>query len=415
MSRTFASLRHRDYRLLWTGMLVSNIGTWMQRVAQDWLVLVVLDGGAQSVGITTGLQFLPFLLVAPLGGLLADRLPKRTLLISTNAFMGAAGLALGILVLTGTAEIWHVYVLAFLLGTGAALDAPARQAIVSELVDGDHVTNAVALNSASFNGARLVGPAVAGVLIGLVGTGWVFVINAVSFAAPILMLALLRGGRGTAPVDLDEAQDVLSRLRAGLAYVRSRPDLVLLLVIIFGVGTFGMNFQMTMALMATEVYHQGPSEYGLLGTVMATGTLSGALLAARRQVPKLGLVVAGALVFGVCELLAGLMPTYLLFAVALVPIGVAVMTVLTCANAYIQTTVEEGMRGRVLSLYMMILMGGTPAGAPVIGWVAETFGARWSLLGGGVLTLLTVAVSLVAFAPRMDFSLRPRWLPARAS
>ncbi len=395
-------------------MFVSNVGTWMQRVAQDWLVLQVLHGGGQAVGITTGLQFLPFLLVAPFGGLLADKLPKRYLLIFTNAFMGCVGLVLGILVLTGQAEIWHVYVLAFLLGVGTALDNPARQAFVSELVVREDIPNAIALNSASFNAARLIGPAVAGAAIALIGTGWVFVINGLSFASPIIVLLMLRTMvvPESDPEDRrDEPTGALSRLREGVAYVRSRPDLVMVMVIMFGVGTFGMNFQMTMALMATEVYDRGPEEYGLLGSIMAIGTLSGALVAARRRVPRRRLIVGGAVLFGVLEVVAGLMPTYATFAVSLVPIGVASMTVLTAANAYIQTTVPQYVRGRVLALYIMILMGGTPAGAPVIGWVADLFGARWSLLGGGSLTIAGAVAAVLLIAPRSGVVVRTRWRP----
>ncbi|PSK98250.1 putative MFS family arabinose efflux permease [Haloactinopolyspora alba] len=411
MSPTFHSLRHRDFRLYWSGMFVSNVGTWMQRVAQDWLVLEVLHGGGQAVGITTGLQFLPFLLVAPFGGLLADKLPKRKLLVFTNAFMGAVGLALGVLALTGLAEIWHVYVLAFLLGVGTALDNPARQAFVSELVGPDDLTNAIALNSASFNAARLIGPAVAGGLIALVGTGWVFVINGVSFASPIIALIVLRTIAVAAATSDDDQPGALSRLREGVAYIRSRPDLVMVLVVMFGVGTFGMNFQMTMALMATEIYDKGPHEYGVLGSIMAIGTLSGALIAARRRVPRRRLIVGGAVVFGALEVLAGTMPTYLLFAASLVPIGVVAMTVLTAANAYIQTTVPTYVRGRVLSLYIMILMGGTPAGAPIIGWVADQFGARWSLLGGGLLTIGCTVAGFVLLAPRSGIAVRARMRP----
>lgn len=411
MSKTFRSLRHRNYRIYWSGMFVSNTGTWMQRVAQDWLVLVVLGGGAQAVGIATGLQFLPFLLFGPFAGVLADRLPKRLLLMCTNGFMGATGLALGALVLTGVAEIWHVYVLAFLLGTGAALDNPARQAFVSELVDAEDITNAVALNSASFNGARLIGPAVAGLLIGVLGTGLVFVINGVSFIAPMLALAFMRLGARRPSAGAADGLGALGRLRDGLAYVRSRPDLVMVLIVIFGLGTFGMNFQMTMALMAAEVYHKGPDEYGLLGTIMAVGTLSGALIAARRAVPRRRLIIGGAMLFGALELAAGLMPTYLLFALSLVPVGVLVMTVLTAANAYIQTTVPAHLRGRVLSLYVTILMGGTPAGAPVIGWVASAFGPRWSLLGGGILTMVCTVVAFAALASRSGLAVRPRLRP----
>ena len=409
MSPTFRSLRHHDYRLYWSGMLVSNIGTWMQRVAQDWLVLVVLGAGPASLGIATGLHFLPFLLVAPIGGLLADRLPKHHLLKATNAFMGLVGLTTGVLVLTGVAQVWHVYLLAFLLGVGAALDNPARQAFVSELVKPDDLPNAVALNSASFNAARLVGPAAAGLLIAVIGTGWVFIVNGLSFAAPILALTLLRR-RITAPQQTDaDGGGPLSRLTEGVRYVRGRHDLLMLLGIMFFVGTFGMNFQMTSALMATEVFGKGPAEYGVLGSIMAIGTLTGALIAARRRgTPRRRIIVLGACAFGALEVVAGLMPTYVTFAVSLVPIGIAAMTVLTAANAYVQTTVPKYVRGRVMALYMMVLLGGTPIGAPIIGQVAELLGARWSLLGGGGLTVAGTVLIMVAMGRRSGLVLRPR-------
>lgn len=411
MSPTFHSLRHRDYRIYWSGMFVSNVGTWMQRVAQDWLVLVVLGGGAQAVGINTGLQFLPFLLVAPFGGLLADRLPRRKLLIFTNGFLGSVGLILGVLVLTGQAQIWQVYVLAFLLGVGTALDNPARQAFVSELVAKDDLTNAVALNSASFNAARLIGPGVAGVLIGLIGTGWVFVVNGLSFTAPIMALIMVGKVRDLLPGGEGSRSSGLSQLREGIAYVRSRPDLVMVLCIVFGLGTFGMNFRLTTVLMATEVYGKGPKEYGVLGSIMAVGTLAGSLLAARRGVPRRQIIVGGAVLFGALEIITGLMPSYILFAIALIPIGVVALTIMTSANAYVQTTVAPHMRGRVMSLYLMIFMGGTPVGAPVIGWVAEEFGPRWSLLGGGLLTMLSTILALVLLAPRSGIVVRTRLRP----
>ncbi|WP_231948786.1 MFS transporter [Jiangella alkaliphila] len=391
-------------------MFLSNVGTWMQRIAQDWLVLVVLGGGAQAVGITTGLQFLPFLLVAPFGGLLADRFDKRRLLMLTNTFLGLVGLFLGVLTLTGAAQIWHVYVLAFLLGVGSALDNPARQAFVSELVGKDDLTNAVALNSASFNAARLIGPALAGILIGLIGTGWVFILNGASFVSPILALLLLRGAGGRPKRDPERAGTV-SQLREGVSYLWSRPDLLMVVAIMFGLGTFGMNFQMTMALMATDVYGKGPSEYGLLGSIMAIGTLSGALIAARRRVPRRRLIVGGSVVFGLLEVTAGLMPSYVLFAISLVPLGIIAMTIMTAANAYVQTTVPQYVRGRVMSLYMMIFMGGTPFGAPLIGFVAGTFGARWSLLGGGILTTAFALAALLVLAPRSGVVVRTRLRP----
>jgi MFS family permease len=391
-------------------MLVSNIGTWMQRIAQDWLVLVVLGAGPAALGVTTGLQFLPFLLLSPVGGLLADRFPKRHLLRVTNAFMGLVGLTLGVLALTGAAQVWHVYVLAFLLGTGAALDNPARQAFVSELVTKDDLTNAVGLNSASFNAARLIGPALAGLLIGLVGTGWVFVINGATFLAPIIALTVLR--LKPEPTDArDEEAGPIARLRGGVAYVRSRPDIVMLILIMFFVGTFGLNFQINSALMATGVYDRGPTEYGVLGSIMAVGTLAGALLAARRGLPRRRLVVVGAVLFGLILVISGWMPTYELFAATLIPLGITSMTVLTAANSYIQVTVPQHIRGRVMSLYIMVLMGGTPLGAPVIGWIAQVLGPRWSLwVGGGITIVATIVITLV-MARRNGFTLRPRIWP----
>jgi MFS family permease len=411
-------LRHRNYRLFWSAMLVSNIGTWMQRIAQDWLVLVVLGAGPAALGVTTGLQFLPFLLLSPVGGLLADRFPKRHLLRVTNAFMGLVGLTLGVLVLTGSVAVWHVYVMAFLLGTGAALDNPARQALVSELVTKDDLTNAVGLNSASFNAARLVGPAVAGLLIGLVGTGWVFVLNAGTFLAPIIALTVLRlrheaaGGPESGEADSgDHEAGPIARLRGGVRYVRSRPDIVMLMLIMFFVGTFGMNFQINSALMATGVYAKGPTEYGILGSIMAIGTLAGALLAARRGVPRRRLVVVGAVLFGLILVVSGSMPTYELFAATLIPLGITSMTVLTAANSYIQVTVPRYIRGRVMSLYIMVLMGGTPLGAPLIGWIAQLLGPRWSLWAGGGVTVIATVVITAVMAGRNGFTLRPRFWP----
>ena len=284
LSPTFRSLSNANYRRYAAGSVVSNTGTWMQRVAQDWLVLQLTGNSGAAIGITTGLQFLPFLLLSPVAGLLADRIPKRRLLQLTNIGMAAPAMILGLLAVTGQAQIWHVYVLALVLGTASAFDAPARQSFVSEIVDKDDLTNAVGLNSASFNAARIVGPAVAGVLIaalggGVVATGWVILINAVSYAAPIFTLHTLDGGllHTAKPSGREPGQ-----IRAAVSYVRRRPDLMLILAIVFFTGTFGLNFQITSALMATQVFHKGPAEYGLLGTFMAVGSLTGALIAARR-------------------------------------------------------------------------------------------------------------------------------------
>jgi MFS family permease len=399
LSPTFRSLRNPNYRLYAAGSVVSNVGTWLQRVAQDWLVLQLTGNSGTAIGITTGLQFLPFLLLSPVAGLVADRIPKRRLLQLTNLGMAVPALVLGLLAVTGQAQIWHVYVLALVLGVSSAFDAPARQSFVSELVEPEDLTNAVGLNSANFNSARIVGPALAGVMIaalggGVTATGWVILLNAVSYAAPISMLRSLDPRLLHSP-DLVPRQP--RAIRAGVGYVRRRPDLLLILAIVFFTGTFGLNFQITSALMATNVFDKGPTEYGLLGTFMAFGSLAGSLLAARRERVRHRLVVGAALAFAIVEIAAGLMPTYLTIALITPLLGITALTIITSANAFIQLNTDGGMRGRVMALYMMIFIGGTPFGAPFMGWIAEEFGARWTLLLGGGITGLGVLAASALF------------------
>ncbi len=400
MSPTFRSLANPNYRLYAAGGVVSNTGTWMQRVAQDWLVLQLTGNNGTALGITTGLQFLPILLLSPYAGLIADRFPKRRLLQVTQVMMAVPALLLGVLAITGAAQTWHVYLLAFVFGIGTAFDAPARQAFVSEMVDAEDLTNAVGLNSASFNAARIVGPGLAGVLIAVLGggvtaTGWVIVANALSYGAVVLALQRMR------VADLDTPEPAArgkGMIRDVMRYVRSRPDLVMILGIVFSAGTFGLNFQMTSALMATDVYGKGASEYGLLGTTMAVGSLTGALLAARRGRPRHRLVIGAALAFGLAEVLAGLLPSYLTFALWTPILGITALTMITAANATVQLSTSPAMRGRVMALYLMIFMGGTPVGAPIVGWIGETFGARWTLIGGGGLTVLGTLLAVAVFS-----------------
>ena len=398
LSPTFRSLSHPNYRRYAAGSLVSNTGTWMQRVAQDWLVLLLTGSGA-AIGITTGLQFLPFLVLSPWAGLVADRIPKRRLLQITNVAMAAPALVLGVLAVTGTAQIWHVYVLALVLGVASAFDAPARQSFVSEIVGPDDLANAVGLNSASFNTARLLGPALAGLLIagfggGVGGTGWVILLNGLSYAAPVLTLRALDASLLRTP---EPSVRRPGQVREGVAYVRGRPDLLLLLGIVFSAGTFGLNFQMTSALMATEVFDKGPTEYGLLGTFLAVGSLTGSLVAARRVRVRHRLVVGAALAFGAIEVVAGLAPSYVVFALLCPLLGLSALTMITSANAHLQLSTAPEMRGRVMALYMMIFIGGTPLGAPFIGWVGEAFGARWTLVVGGLLTVLGTLLASALF------------------
>ena len=403
MSPTFQSLRNRNYRLYATGGVVSNVGTWMQRVAQDWLVLQLSGHSGVALGITTGLQFLPMLLLAPFAGTLADRYSKRKVLIVTQASMATVGATLGLLDITGVVQVWHVYALALLLGIGAACDAPARQSFVIEMVGRDDLPNAVGLNSASFNLGRVIGPALAGVLIVLIGTGPVFLINAASFGAVIFALTRMRSSE---LMPMPRAPGGRGQVLEGVRYVRARPDLQLVMVIVFFVGTFGLNFQMTSALMATAVFHKGAGAYGLLGSVVAIGSLSGALLAARRGKPRLRLIVFAAVAFGVVEIAAGLMPSYYWFMATLIPLGLCQMTLLNSANATMQLAVDPVMRGRVMALYMAVLMGGTPIGAPLIGALAEAFGARWSLIAGGLISAGAAIVAGSMLARRQGLVLR---------
>ncbi|HKS02251.1 MAG TPA: MFS transporter [Arthrobacter sp.] len=394
MSATFRALRNPNYRLWAGGALVSNIGTWMQRVAQDWLVLTVLtDRSGTAVGITTALQFLPMLLLGPYAGVLADRYPKRTILLWTQTAMGLCGLIVGLLVVTGWAQLWQVYAAALFLGLASAIDGPARQAFVSELVGQDDIANAVSLNSASFNTARLTGPAIAGVLIALAGTGPVFLLNAASFIAVIISLTRIRRS------DLAPAVPAVRgkhQVAAGLGYVRRRPDLVLILVLVAILGAFGMNFPITNALMSTAEFGMGPGEFGLLGSVMAVGTLSGALLAARRSRPRLRFLLGGALGLGFFTLIASVSPSFWLYAAVLVPVGLASLTFLNSCNTSIQLSVEPQFRGRVLALYLATLQGGTALGAPLMGWLGTTFGARWSVAAGGAVVLLAGLLAVAA-------------------
>jgi MFS family permease len=392
MSTVFRSLGTVDYRIWAAGALVSNVGTWMQRTAQDWLVLTQLtDEDAVALGIVMALQFGPQLILLPVTGLVADRFDQRRILMVTQAAMGMLGLALGILTVFGAVELWHVYVFAALLGVVAAFDAPARQAFVSQLVDRENLSNAVALNSASFSAARMIGPALAGLLTALVGAGPVFLVNAVTFGAVLLSLRMLRTDRLRRPPRAPRARGDLA---GGFRYVAGRPDILVILVMVFVVGTFGLNFPIYIATMARTEFGEDATGFGVLSSVLALGSVSGALLSARRAEPRLRFLLASALVFAGGCLLAAVLPTILGFALALVLIGVAAQTFMTTANGLVQLTTDARVRGRVMAIYLAIFLGGTPIGAPVVGWVANEFGPRWSLGVGGAAGLVAAAVGV---------------------
>ncbi|MFA5257144.1 MAG: MFS transporter [Opitutales bacterium] len=389
---TFRSLDTYNYRVWASGAIVSNVGSWMQRTAQDWLVLTQLtDNNATAVGIVIALQFGPRMLLLPFTGFAADYMDRRKLLIATQSAMGVLALGLGLLTVSGLVQLWEVYVFAFLLGCATALDAPARQTFVSELVEETQLANAVALNSTSFNAARMIGPAVAGILIATVGTGWVFIINAASFAAVLGSLNLLRVGELYKGARAVKARGSIGD---GFRYVWKRPDMKVIMLMVFIVGTLGMNFPIFISTMSVSVFHAGPGEYGILTSTMAIGSVAGALLSAGRERPNIALMTIGATLFGTGFLLASVMPNYWLFGITLILIGVAVQTLTTAANSIIQLSTEPAMRGRVMAIFMAVALGGAPLGAPIVGWLADKFGPRWALCIGAAAGFASALVGL---------------------
>ena len=392
----FRSLRSFNYRVWAAGAFVSNVGTWMQRTAQDWLVLTELTHhNASAVGMVMALQFAPQFLLLPWTGFAADHFNQRRLLIVTQAAMGGLALLLGFLTVAGIVQLWHVYVFAFLFGSAAAFDAPVRQTFAAELVGDADLPNAVALNSTSFNAARMIGPAISGLVIASVGTGWAFLINGVSFVAVLLSLSLLRSSMLHAN---ERAQRAKGSFTEGIRYVWKRPDLKAILVMLFLIGTFGLNFPIFISTMAVSVFHADARGYGALSSIMAIGTVCGALIGAGRSRPQFGSLLVGAAVFGLGCALAGVAPSYWLFGAALVVIGVAALTFTNTTNSLMQLSTEPAMRGRVMALRIGIGLGGTPIGAPIVGWVADSFGPRWALGVGAASGVVAAGVAVYALA-----------------
>ena len=387
---TFASLAVRNYRLYFLGGLVSNTGTWLARVAQDWLVLVILtNGSAKALGLVTTLQFLWIPLLAPWAGTVADRFPKRTVLIVTQTAMLVTSTVMAILALTGRITLVEVYVLASVQGIAMSFDGPTRQAFASEMVPTELIVNAVSLNSASFNLGRLVGPALGGVLIAAVGVGPGIAINAASYVAVIAALMAMRRAELT-PSPLRRGRGALVE---GVRYVLRRHDLLLIMGVVLVMTTFAMNFQVTNALMATKAFGKGATEFGLLGSIMAVGSLAAALLNARRATPRLATLLAAVAALGVCNLLLAVAPNYPVYAILLMPTGLAMLTALMVSNATVQITTEPALRGRVMALYMAIQQGGIPIGALIIGFLADHVGVRAPQTVGGIACLVVFAAT----------------------
>lgn len=389
----FRSLRVFNYRLWFAGALVSNTGAWMQRTAQDWIVLTELtDRDAAALGITMALQFGPLLVLVPVSGLMADRFDRRKLLMWTQGIQCVLALGLGLLVISGHVQLWHVYVFALLLGICTAIDTPARQSFVSELVTEKDISNAIALNSTSFQSARLIGPAVAGVLIAWIGTGPVFIVNALSFVGVFGSLFFIRKHLLVPTTRLTKAK---GQIRDGLRYVGSRKDTLVVLIMVFLVGTFAFNFPIFISTMSTIEFGKGSAEFGLLSSIMAAGAVAGSLLAARRERVRFMVVVVASAALGLLCVIAALSPTYVFFAVVLVFVGASSLTMMNTANAYVQTTTPPQFRGRVMAIYMAIFAGGTPIGAPIVGLVANVWGPRWSLGIGAAAGLVAALIAVV--------------------
>ena len=388
MKDMFRSLGVFNFRVWFVGALVSNIGGWMQSTAQDWVVLTELTHhDATAMGVTMALQFGPPLVLVSFTGWVADRFDRRKVLMVTQTFLMLLAIAVGVLLLTHVMTLPLMWCFALAFGVGNAFDSPARQAFVSDVVARENASNAVALNAASFNTARLIGPAVGGILIVLVGTGWAFLANAVTFFAMLVALMLIRPAELVPRVHSSGA----SRLADGFRYVAGRPDLVVTFVMVFLLGAFGMNFPIFASTMALE-FGQNADGYGLLSSILAIGSLAGALMSARRDRARVRVIIVAAAGFGVASLVSSFMPLYWMYAVTLIFVGFSTVTMLTTANGYVQTTTDPTLRGRVMALYMAVIMGSTPIGAPIAGWVATTFGPRTAIQVGAAAGLVASAI-----------------------
>lgn len=408
LAETFHSLQIRNYRLFASGQLISLMGLWMQIVAVDWLVLQLSNDSGSALGLVTALQFTPLLLLSLYGGKLADTFDKRKLLLTANALWCSISATLAVMTISGVVELWHVYIFAFALGTVNAVENPVRQSFVSEMVGREALPNALSLSSATFNSARIIGPALAGGLIALFGTGVVIAINSVTYAAPLVCLLLMDVAR----LYRAKTRPTSARIRDGLRYTARRPDLVLPLVLMFVVAGVGFNFPVTLALMAKVVFTTGAETFGVLTAASAVGALAGALYSAKRRTrPSAHLLLAGAAVFGVLEIAVGFSPSLWTAALLLVPTGFAMVFVAQAANQRVQLGVTTAFRGRVMSIYVLVFLGSTPLFAPAIGWISELANPRVGLWIGGAASLLAAALGFAVRCRRrdvrVDFAMRP--------
>jgi len=384
------SFRHRNYRILFPANALSNIGSWAQRIAQDWLVLELTDNNGTYLGLVTAVQFAPVLLFSLHGGKLADRFNKRKVLVLTNILGGSASLGLGALVITEHIQLWHVFALAAVLGISTAIDAPVRQSFTTEVVGQTDLPNAVSLNSANFNAGRLIGPAVSGGLIAAFGTGPSFIVNGLSY---FFVIAALLNLNEKAFFHQDRAKSD-GNIREGLAYAKARPDIYVVMLMVFFLATFGLNFQIFNALMATQEFKLGPASFGLMGTFIAIGSLTGAIGSARlERFRNTKFVIRGGIAFSATIIVLSVLPNYISYVIWLPICGLTALTTLVSANSIVQTSTDPAIRGRVMGLYLLIFMGGTPFGSPLIGTSTELIGIRPTIaLCGGIALLASLFI-----------------------
>lgn len=393
------SFRHRNYRILFPANTVSNIGSWAQRIAQDWLVLELTNNNGTYLGLVTAVQFAPVLLFSLHGGAMADRIDKRKVLIATNVIGGAASIGLGLLVICNVVQLWHVFVLAGVLGISTAIDAPVRQAFTSELVGHDDLPNAVSLNSANFNGGRLIGPAVSGLLIAAFGTGPSFLVNGASYFFVILALLRIDAKR----LFHQNQEKSLGNIREGIAYAKARPDIYVVMIMVFALATFGLNFQIFNALMATQEFGLGPASFGLMGTFIAIGSLTGAIGSARlERFRTTRFVIVGGMIFSISIMVLSVLPNYTTYIVWLPICGVTALTTLVSANSIVQTSTDQVIRGRVMGLYLLIFMGGTPFGSPLIGLATDYIGIRPTIAMCGGISLAASLFVWIKYRNKVD-------------
>ena len=386
-----AALRSRNYRRYLVGQSFANLGTWMQTIAQDWLVLRI-TGSSTAVGITMALQFLPILLLGVHGGILADRLPKRRLLLATQTTNAVLSLVLAVLTLDGVVRVAHVYVLALLSGLVFVVDAPARQSLVAEVVPSLHLRGAISLNAAVFQSARLIGPALAGVLIETVGTGWAFVGNAVCYLGPTVGLLRVRL---VSPPAQRQARGESRLVRETVRYVLDRPRVAFAILMVGFVGTLGLNFPVVLTAMASSTFHGTAGTYALFNVALAIGSVSGALVASTLVDSRLRMIIGGAALFGLAEVCASAAPDQGLFLVLLVAMGLTNLAFQAIANSSVQLWVDPAVRGRVMGLYLLVFTGGTPVGGPLIGAITNASGPRIGMLVCGLGPLLAACGTVV--------------------